>query len=131
MHQVRPFRRKAGTALIRRTSTAQGISHKICARAGIGNLCYIGMYEARQEAPMDHDPDPLEKIRMLAEAGVKGLGGYEDILANGEHHCNRGTWGVVGAGGTVAVMTFTIIGPWWTLGIAVVVGWAANAWEHR
>jgi hypothetical protein len=28
-------------------------------------------------------------------------------------------------------MTFTNIGPWWTLGIAVVVGWAVNAWEHR
>jgi len=80
---------------------------------------------------MAHDPDPLEKMRMLAEEGVKALGGYEDILANREHRCNRGTWGFVGAVSAVAVMTFTNIGPWWTLGIAVVVGWAVNAWEHR
>ena len=36
----------------------------------------------------------------------------------------------MGAVGAVAVMTFTNIGPWWTLGIAVVVGWAVNAWER-
>jgi hypothetical protein len=41
-----------------------------------------------------------------------------------------GQWGFVGAVGAVAVMTFTNIGPWWTLGIAVVVGWAVNAWER-
>ena len=78
---------------------------------------------------MAHDPD-LEKMRMLAEAGVKALGGYEGILANREHHATVGQWGFVGAVGAVAVMTFTNIGPWWTLGIAVVVGWAVNAWER-
>jgi hypothetical protein len=80
---------------------------------------------------MDHDPDPLEKMRKLAVAGVKVLGSNETIFADREHHCDRGTWGFIGALGAVAVMMFTNIGPWWTLGIALAVGWAVNAWEHR
>jgi len=44
---------------------------------------------------MAHDPD-LEKMRMLAEEGVKALGGYEGILANREHHCERWTMGICG-----------------------------------
>lgn len=78
---------------------------------------------------MEHDP--LEKMRKMAEAGVKVFGSNVDIFANREHHCDRGTWGFVGAIGAVAVMTFTNIGPWWTLGIALAVGWAVNSWEHR
>jgi hypothetical protein len=107
------------------------INNDLLRKDVIGNLCYIGCTRQAGRQPMAHDPDPLEKMRMLAEAGVKGLGGYENILANREHHCNRGIWGFVGAVGAVAVMTFTNIGLWWTLGIAVVVGWAVNAWERR
>jgi len=59
-----------------------------------GNLCYIGCTQAGAQ-PMAHDPD-LEKMRMLAEEGVKALGGYEGILANREHHCERWTMGICG-----------------------------------
>jgi hypothetical protein len=31
----------------------------------------------------------------------------------------------------VGPMSLGCAGPWWALGIAVVVGWAVNAWEHR
>ena len=73
----------------------------------------------------------LEKQKKLAEAAFEVLGSGEDWLAWREHHCGRGTWGFVGAAVAIVLMTFTPIGPWWTLGIALATGWAVNAWEHR
>jgi hypothetical protein len=55
----------------------------------------------------------------------------ETWIVDHEHHCDRGTWGFVGAVAAVALMALAHIGPWWTLAIALAVGWIANHCERR
>jgi hypothetical protein len=84
--------------------------------------------------PMPQQPDEqdrLDKLQKLAEAGVKVLGTNKDLAHLSEHHCRHGTWFFAGATAAAIAVSFTPIGPWWAIAIAVLIGWGMNEWEAR
>jgi hypothetical protein len=81
------------------------------------------------QEPDEHDG--MEKLRKLAKAGIKVLGTNRDLAQLTEHHCRHGTWLFVGAAAAAIIVSLTPIGPWWTSGVAVLVGWGINEWEAR